>query len=168
MAPKRKAVLCLVALCLPAAAAQGSAGARPDAQQAQPVPSDGQARAGLTLDLPSVEDAERQDASRATSLPARTEEARAAAEAEAVRVRAANADQLAAAELQTRQIVADQQAQQERLARYREQQQAHDEALTAYAAQVAAAEAARKRWVADVAACKAGDRGRCGAAPGLR
>jgi pyruvate/2-oxoglutarate dehydrogenase complex dihydrolipoamide acyltransferase (E2) component len=161
MVPPRKVFLSLVAPCLllgaPAHAADMVLPAVQDAGPSQ------EARGRLTLVLPSVEEAQQADAFRSAEAP-EAAEAQAAAEAEAVRVREANAGQLAAAQADARRIAADKQAEEERLAQFREEQRVHEEAVTAYAAQIAAAEAARDRWKGDVAACKAGDRTRCGVA----
>lgn len=136
----------------------------------EPLPADPPQARGLQLDLPSPEEAREADAGTrppVRSLDPKAEaaaaEARALAEAEAAQLRDANARQLAAAEAETRQIAADRQAQEERVAQYRVQQQAHDAALTAYEVELKASEQARRRWEADVAACRAGDRSRCSA-----
>ncbi|OWK32435.1 hypothetical protein SPMU_07650 [Sphingomonas mucosissima] len=88
--------------------------------------------------------------------------------AEAAKLRAANEAQLSAARAQLEQITAEQRAQQDRMARYREAEAAHVAAMSDYAAQLAASRADRERWEADVAACQAGARRRCAVSDGRR
>ncbi|WP_301076288.1 hypothetical protein [Sphingomonas sp.] len=130
---------------------------------------------GLTLDLGALDDADDAVANEAPLAPAAAPEPsaeqlalEAIAAAEAAKLRSANTSQLAAAKAQLDRINADQNAQQERLAKYREEAAAHAAALSEYEAQLAAARADRERWAADVAACRAGDRLRCGLGDGRR
>lgn len=132
----------------------------------------------LTLDLPSPDGAPDADAPGTTAAPvaAAIPEERSAeqlaldaiAAAEAAKLREANAAQLATKQAQLEQITADQRAQQDRLAKYREERAAYAAAMSDYEAQLAAAQADRARWEADVAACRAGDRLRCGYGDGRR
>lgn len=126
---------------------------------------------GLVLDLPSVEEARSFDIDGDSgSIPADMMDAgldagataRAIAAIEAIRLREANARQLAAARQQLDRIQAEKQAERDRLARYREASAAHAAAMADYEAQAEAARAARRKWERDVAACQAGDRSRCG------
>lgn len=167
--------LCLVAALLigsvaPAVAQSGGGQIRTiDIPPSRPEPTQ-----GLELDLPTYEEAQGEEPGEvAAPAPAPAPDdsvpgaeaidaaARAIAEAEAAKLRAANADQLATARMQLDQITAQKQAERDRLERYREEQAAHAAAMADYEAQLAASRAARQQWEADVAACQAGDWSRC-------
>lgn len=132
----------------------------------------------LTLDLPDPDGALEADAAETIAAPVASDipEERSAeqlaleaiAAAEAAKLREANAAQLATKQAQLEQINADQRAQQDRMAKYREERAAYAAAMSDYEAQLAAARADRARWEADVAACRAGDRLRCGYGDGRR
>jgi hypothetical protein len=120
---------------------------------------------GLVLDLPTVEEARASDVPGNPAALNIEAAARAMAEAEAAKLRAANAEQLDAARRQLDQIEADKRAERDRLARYREATAAHAATMADYEAQLEAARADRRQWEADVAACRAGRRDRCAPPP---
>lgn len=164
--------LAAILLCGPGAAA---------AQVSNPIrvidipPSRLEPRPDLELELPSAEEPREAAVAGPAVTPASDigevggEDAMdAIAVAEAAKLRAANEAQLSAARLQLDQITAEQRAQQDRMARYREAESAHVAAMSDYAAQLAASRADRERWEADVAACRGGDRRRCAVNDGRR
>ena len=119
----------------------------------------------LGIGVPAAAATRNEEAAR-KSAASEAAAARIAAEeqANAERLRDANAKALAAAAEQTRRIEAEKQAAAARLARFEAEQKAYEKAKAEYVAGVAAAEAARRKWEADVAACRAGDLARCGTA----
>ncbi|MDF2495333.1 hypothetical protein [Sphingomonas sp.] len=130
---------------------------------------------GLTLDLEALDRSEDDVASGSPVAPpvaadpsAEQLALEAIATAEAAKLRSANSAQLAASKAQLDKINADQNAQQERLAKYREEAAAHATAMAEYGAQLNAARADRERFAAGVAACRAGDHMRCGPGDGRR
>lgn len=126
-----------------------AAEAEVDAPAARPSPA-AEARAAA---------AERLATQRAEAAERLAAEQRAAAEA----LRAANAEALAITAEQTRKILEEKKAAEERLKQFQNEQRAYELAKAQHQASVQAAEAARRKWEADVAACRSGDTTRCGA-----
>lgn len=135
-------------------------GARPlslESATAEPVAPADPARSSAAAARAAA--AERLAAERAEAAERRAAEERANAEA----LRAANAAALAVTAEQTRKILEEKKAAEERLKQFQNEQRAYELAKAQHQASVQAAEAARRKWEADVAACRAGDVSRCGA-----